>query len=191
MLFNYQKLRAPTNNTVTLRQEVAQGQHYSGQLWGVFGGLFGVAANELLVVSATQGEDAQAFPERVDDTVVVNEIWQPTARPQSTAPCDKPGLYVFRRFHVMLEHVDEFVLLSQQAWQTFEHINAYAAEPMGLFQPPPDADGVARMMLVTWYDSFSAWETSRTPAPAAQENFQRRHGLTLTTYAVATRLLSA
>jgi phage terminase large subunit GpA-like protein len=102
----------------------------------------------------------------------------------------RPGLYEFRRFHVLAGHVDEVVALSTQAWETFETGHDYAAEPQGLFCPPADADDVVRMMLVTWYDSFGSWETSRSPAPDAMQNFQKRQALTLTTYAVATRLVA-
>ncbi len=152
--------------------------------WGVFTGLFGFARNELYRVSAFTGDAPDADPH-----CVASEIWTPTARPDTDAPCTRPGLYVFRRFHVLETDVDEVVALSVEAWRTFEHGDDYAAEPMGLFRPPTDADGIVRMMLVTWYDGFASWETSRMPAPQARDNFQRRHALTLTTYAVATRLM--
>jgi hypothetical protein len=45
------------------------------------------------------------------------------------------------------------------------------------------------MLLCTWYDGFASWETSRAPAAAARENFRRRHALTASTWAIATRLV--
>ncbi len=152
--------------------------------WGVFAGLFGFARNELYRVTAFTGEVPPA-----DRHCVTSEIWAPTVRPVSDEPCTRSGLYVFRRFHVLERDVDEVVALSAEAWRTFEHGDDYAAQPMGLFRPAADADGIVRLMLVTWYDGFASWETSRTPAPEARENFARRHALTLTTYAVATRRL--
>ena len=96
----------------------------------------------------------------------------------------------FRRFHCREEHVDELVQLSTQAWQTFEGAAEFDAEPMGLFRPPRDADGVVRMLLVTYYDGFASWQTSRAPDKSARENFARRHALTLASYATATRLIT-
>ena len=162
------------------------------QLWGVFSGLFGLASNELFVVSSAQ---LDAFPS--DSKVLSQERWQATARPTSAAGLVEPGLYVFRRFHVRNADVEELVELSQAAWQTFEHGENYASQPVGLFRPDADADtniersdadAIVRMQLVTWYDGFPSWSASRTPHPDASENFRRRHQLTTTTYAIATQL---
>jgi len=183
--FRYQKLRAQSNHHVQLLGEVTNGQHYQGGIWGVFSGLFGLAGNELIVVSA----DATNAPAAASPLAVASEAWQPTARPVDMDPCSKEGLYVFRRFHVREGDVDEVVALSRQAWETFEIGQDYAAQPQGLFRPPSDDEGIVKLMLVTWYDGFASWETSRRPAPEAAENFRRRHALTLTTYAVATRLV--
>ena len=185
--FQYQKLRAPTNNSAVLQKEVLAGQHCEGGIWGVFAGLFGPASNEIILLSSHADADKPA----ADSLAVAHELWQPTVRPQDATPCSRDGLYVFRRFHVREADVEEVVALSQQAWTTFETNQAYAAEPQGLFRPAADADGIVRMMLLTWYDGFSSWEISRRPAPEAADNFQRRHALTLTTYAIATRLLKA
>ncbi len=184
-MFHYQILRSSSNNNRVLMREIQAGDHYQGTLWGAFAGLFGPASNELLVISAL----VDAAQPVASPAAVAQETWQPTARPAGTEPCQRPGLYVFRRFVVREEHVEEVVTLSRQAWETFETSADYAAQPQGLFRPATDADGVVRLMLVTWYDGFDSWETSRQPSPAAQENFQRRHALTLSTYAVATRLV--
>jgi len=184
-IFHYQILRSSSNNNRGLIHEVQAGEHYQGTLWGAFNPLFGPASNELLMVSALD-DDAEPI---ASPASVAAEVWSPTARPADSTPCSRQGLYVFRRFFVREQHVDEVVALSKQAWETFEGSADYAAEPQGLFRPGTDAEGVVRLMLVTWYDSFDSWETSRQPAPAARENFQRRHALTLSTYAVATRLV--
>jgi len=183
--FRYQKLRARTNHHADLLGEVARGQHYEGEIWGVYSGLFGLAGNELIVVSV----GADSTPAGVSELAVADEAWQPTARPVDLQRCSKSGLYVFRRFHVREGDVEEVVALSRQAWETFETGADYAAQPQGLFRPQADDDGIVRMMLVTWYDGFASWETSRQPAPEAAQNFRRRHALTLTSYAVATRLV--
>lgn len=184
--FFFQKLQADTNTNLGLVNDVSDGRHFQGELWGAFTGLFGLAGNEIIVVSSTdENESLDASP-----LAQVAEVWQPTARPVDRQPLTKQGLYVFRRFHVAEQDVDEVVALSKQAWTTFEVSEGYAAEPYGLFKPPADEDGIVRMMLVTWYDGFASWETSRNPAPDARENFRRRHQLTHLTYAVATRLIA-
>lgn len=183
--FYYQKLRARSNDHQDLLGEINLGEHLEGQRWGVFTGLFGLASNEVIVVGSFADGDSLPAPSPL---AVAAEQWTPTARPLTPAPCQREGLYVFRRFHVRPEDVDEVVALSAQAWNTFEVSDEYAAEPQGLFRPPPDQDGIVRMMLVTWYDGFESWQRSRQPAPEARENFRRRRALTSTSYAMATRL---
>jgi len=116
-----------------------------------------------------------------------------TVRPETIAPLSGPGLYVFRVFFVHPEQCDELVALSRQAWETFETSTDYVSRPLGLFRPQQDGepalDGRVRMLLVTWYDGFASWESSRAPAPEARENFRRRHALTAGTVAYATRLI--
>jgi hypothetical protein len=45
------------------------------------------------------------------------------------------------------------------------------------------------MLLVTWYDGFDSWQTSRQPTAEATDNFRRRRALTQSTIAYATRLV--
>ncbi len=181
----YQKLRAAENNNRGLLAEVDAGQHYGGDLWGVFTGLFGLASNELILVSY---EDIESRAPTISAHAVEHELWQATAKPLEFTPCRESGLYVFRRFHVAAQDVEEVVQLSSQAWQTFAGAQDYAALPLGLFRPSEDDQGTVKMMLLTWYDSFASWQISRRPAPEAAQNFARRHALTQTTYAIATQL---
>lgn len=165
-------------------------------IWGIWEGLFGVASNELLVVAAAPGERfladfeqalaADVASERI--TVIEAELLNPTVRPTGTAPCHKPGLYVFRFFEVRNADVAEVAKLSRQAWETFENSDEYMSEPQGLFRPADGSAEWGRMLLVTWYDGLTSWQTSRRPAPAAMANFQRRRELTRGTVALATRL---
>jgi hypothetical protein len=185
-LFHYQKLRSQTNTNTDLLAQLNDANLYQGALWGAFTGLFGMAGNEIIVVSALDSDQGV----KTHPLTEADEIWQPTARPLNADPCTADGLYVFRRFHVREDDVEEVVALSKEAWNTFEGSGAYAAQPRGLFRPQADDDGIVRLMLVTWYDGFQSWEISRRPAPEAAENFRRRRDLTLTTYAVATRLVN-
>lgn len=161
--------------------------------WGVWQGLFGIPSNEVLLVAAAARGPVDIQP-LVRQTLaqaalqVVDRLaLQATVRPERVEPLPDAGLYVFRFFTVVPEHVDEVVALSARAWQTFELSGRYQSRPLGLFRPSPPTEPTQRMLLVTWYDGFASWEASRAPAPEARENFQRRRALTRGTVAFAAR----
>ncbi|MEM7100239.1 MAG: hypothetical protein AAF541_18370 [Pseudomonadota bacterium] len=181
--FQFHHLRASANHN---RELVTALSGADLPVWGVFTGLFGMATNEVYLVVTEDCDDAVVG---LGFDVLRSEAWHPTARPTSPDRLNSPGLYVFRRFHIRQEDVAELVSLSEAAWETFEHGADYASRPVGLFEPP-GTNGEVPMQLVTWYDGFESWEKSRTPAPQATENFRRRHTLTSTSYAVATRLVT-
>jgi len=160
--------------------------------WGIWSGLFGVASNELLLMSAGPADHAgwmrDAMPAGVD--VTDQRMLRPTLRPQTADRLTRPGLYVFRFFEIAWHDIDEFVALSSRAWTTFETAADYRSHPEGLFRPH-DTDAVgARMLLCTWYDGLQSWQASRTPAPEARANFAARHALTASTWALATQLVA-
>lgn len=164
-----------------------------GHLWGVFAGLFGIASNELFVVSWAPGTAPQVLDEPWPDEVeaVERRLMAPTVRPTQPDPLVDEGLYVLRFFSVDHATVDEIVELSRTAWTTFEGGGDYRSEPKGLFCQVDRSASRGVMLLVTWYDGFGSWEISRTPPAAAMDNFRRRHLLTHGTVAYATRLVTA
>jgi len=162
----------------------------AADLWGIWQGVFGLAANQLIVMSA-HSEPTDGW--KSSDGCEVEAVWvlKATARPQSTTPLMRAGVYVFRDFWLPYEHVAEAVALSSAAWKTFEGAEAYSAEPMGLFAPAqtlPDSQECI-LHLLTWYPDFTSWETSRQSDPSAMQRFIARRELTRSTRAVATRLL--
>ena len=198
----YLRLRGPGRDTYELKKRLAvvskDAWLSSGvELWGIWEGLFGIASNELLVVAAADGNrSATDFTQvlgRSGTPVMVADqlLMAATVRPDPNVfePRSQPGLYVFRFFQVVEEDVDEIAGLSEHAWETFENMDAYAAEPQGLFRPVFREEEEGRMLLVTWYDGFRSWEISRRPPPEAVANFQRRRELTRGTVALAARLL--
>ena len=180
--------------TTALGEAAGAWRQASITLWGVWEGLFGVASNELIVVAAASGKRAEADFTSVFDngsvTIRDSLLMAPTVRPEGTAPCQTPGLYVFRFFDVATANVAEVAALSRQAWETFENSDDYASEPQGLFRPYDQSSESGRMLLVTWYDGLESWQTSRAPDPAAVRNFKRRRALTDGTVALATRLIA-
>ena len=160
------------------------------KLWGAFFGLFGVGSDEFVLV--TSG-DVAAVNDRIVASSEVAEsntlLLEPTVRPTDDSPCTRAGLYVFRFFEVAHGDVEEIASLSKTAWETFEGVDAYNAEPQALFCQHDRSDENGKMLLCTWYDGLNSWQTSRNPAPEARANFQRRARLTRSTIAYATRLI--
>ncbi|MEQ8860675.1 MAG: hypothetical protein RIC56_18690 [Pseudomonadales bacterium] len=195
--YHYFRIRADARDATQLlprllaRTQPAWAESGAG-CWGIWQGLFGISSNELLVMAAAPGSRSlAALAEDLPETAVLEDTLalEATVRPERIAPPPEAGLFVFRFFDVRLEDCDEIVALSLQAWETFETSEAYRSRPLGLFRPPADDAQwpLGRMLLVTWYDGFDSWQTSRTPAPEARENFRRRHALTGGTVAYAVR----
>ena len=161
------------------------------KIWGVFHGLFGIASNELILVTYGDVEAVHDDIAAMDEVVGARTLLlEPTVRPTEDAPRTREGLYVFRFFEVEHKDVDEIAALSFEAWKTFENVDAYHAEPQGLFRQQDTSAATGRMLLCTFYDGLNSWQASRTPAETARENFRRRHTLTHGTVAYATRLLT-
>lgn len=166
------------------------------EVWGLFAGLFGLNSNELyIILHNPSGVSLQMLATAANDLSVLRATrLRATARPASFSPLAGSGLYVFRTFRVTPGSVDATVRLSRQAWETFETAANYRAEPLGLFQEldhqNDQDDQDENMLLLTWYDGFASWETSRKPSAEAVDNFRQRSALTTRTGAIATRLLT-
>jgi hypothetical protein len=194
----YLQLRGQGRDAAALKTALAEAAGAWRQagitIWGVWEGLFGIASNELIVVAAASGErpESDFSGPLAGDAVSIRDslLLAPTVRPEGTAPCQMPGLYVFRFFEVASADVAEVAELSRQAWETFENADSYQSAPQGLFRPVDQRIDSGRMLLVTWYDGLESWQTSRAPDPAAVENFKRRRALTSGTLALATRLIT-
>ena len=195
MSFAISRVRANDRNFNAAHTEISNNSNASLQpasLWGAFHGLFGLASNELVVVSVGATENVHTNLLTLDSVAHCESLQlEATVRPVTEQPVSREGLYVFRFFDVAHKDVEEIADLSRVAWQSFEHVDAYSAEPQGLFCQTDRSQERGRMLLVTWYDSLNSWQTSRNPAPEARENFQRRHRLTNGTVAYATRLITS
>jgi len=176
---------------------------HGAHVWGVFQGLFGLHSRELILVLShplRRGGFLVDLPDWLPDGLSMEEryAWVPTARPETSAPLGREGLYVLRFFDVRHADAEEIASISRQAWETFEASDRYASQPLALFKEQvkeqvkdyAGAEARGRMLLVTWYDGLVSWQTSRQAAPAATASFQRRAALTSGTIAYACRLLS-
>ena len=162
------------------------------EIWGAFHGLFGVGSNELIAVTVGDDDVVNASIETarsLDVDHVDALLLKPTARPTSTKPLTREGLYVFRFLDVANADVEEIASLSDQAWRTFESPDNYEAEAQALFRQHDLSEVRGRMLLLTWYDGLNSWQASREPPAEAAALFQRRRTLTASSIAYATRLV--
>ena len=191
MAYAFTRLSATGRNYGAAYRALLDGGLAPASFWGVFHGLFGVASNELIVVSYGDVDQVHDNIAGLDEVVAANTLLlEPTVRPTEHAPRTREGLYVFRFFDVEHKDVDEIAALSFEAWKTFENVDDYQAEPQGLFRQQDTSAANGRMLLCTWYDGLNSWQASRTPPATAGENFRQRHTLTKGTIAYATRLLT-
>ena len=151
-------------------------------VFGIFASLFGLASNEIYLVTFGKTQTSLSFPDDVQ--LLSTHLFNPTLRPLDHQPRTRPGVYVFRWFSVLPDAVDEIIQLSYNAWPTFE--GSFETEIQGLFV---EATGQpSEMLLITWYKNLSVWEESRHPPENARESFLRRHQLTLNAKPIATML---
>lgn len=151
-------------------------------VFGIFTSLFGLASNEIYLVTFGETQASISFPDEVQ--LLSTHLFNPTLRPLNHQPRTRAGIYVFRWFSVLPGAVDEIIQLSYNAWPAFE--GNFETEVQGLFV---EATGQpSEMLLITWYKNLSVWEESRHPPKDARESFLRRHQLTLNAKPIATML---
>ncbi|MDE0054837.1 MAG: hypothetical protein OXT64_11370 [Gammaproteobacteria bacterium] len=190
--FAFLRLTAPKGGWQPLHESLTN--HLPPQeIWGAFHGLFGVGSNELIAVTVGSDDAVTESIEtarRLEVEHVEALMLKPTARPTSTAPLTREGLYVFRFLDVAHTDVEEIASLSARAWQTFEGSGDYRAEAQALFCQHDRSEPRGRMLLLTWYDGLNSWQTSRQPPAEAASYFERRRRLTPGSIAYATRLIT-
>ncbi|MGH1493804.1 MAG: hypothetical protein ACRBK7_31155 [Acidimicrobiales bacterium] len=197
-LYSYQVIRSAERDVQeTMRQVTAEDYALvaPARPWASFLGLFGLGSNEMVVV-LTGGPEALLTARRRLAALPGVEItsfclFSPTVRPTESSALTQPGLYVLRFFDVGNGDVEEVARLSSEAWVSFTDADDYRAEPQALFRQVDHRGDRGKMLLVTWYEGFDSWQTSRAPAPEARDNFLRRRQLTAGTTAYATRLVIA
>jgi hypothetical protein len=199
LYFNYATITTSGNSwrsweQVLRENGIAKLTAGGGQLYGVWSPLFGLASNQ--VVLMTSWSEQEGVMQQVTGTLMAVEgivhvdhhMVVPTVRPTTGAFPHKPGLYVHRWFLLDSRHVDEAVALSATAWESFEH--TFEVEIIGFFRTVEPQTELAELMLLNWYPNLAAWEKSRHAelAPEARKQFVRRRELSQVTRAIATSL---
>ena len=185
---NYQLFHLKDNRGSTNMQLLREIRNLArADSWGVFPGIFGLGTNELYWLLLSTETSCPLKLEGVE--LVGQSTLSPTVRPLVHEPRTKPGIYVFRWFEVVEQHVEEVVRLSGEAWETFE--GGFDTEVQGLFTVSPGmkvSQVSCRMLLVTWYKDLNVWQASRAPDPEAQQRFIARQALLDSAVPIATRL---
>lgn len=167
----------------------------SARLYAAFAPQFGLASDQFVVISCA-AEAGDVLPEahkalaHIDGVADVSHHGvEATARPTSSEPLRRHGVYVHRFFDLHPERIDEAVELSARAWESFERV--FEVEIAGLFRTLSDDPEHAQLMLLNWYPSLAAWEASRDfeRDPESRKRFARRAELTERTRAITTLLL--
>ncbi len=193
-VFQWFRLQAPERDWRAAQERLAAAlPHITNAgltVWGSWFGAFGLKSNELIYMLVGDADATMAaLPifARAGVKVDTHLVLAPTARPVGLNPPPAGGILVFRFFDVRHSDAEQIAALSAAAWRTFEGTDNYDAQAQGLWREhnPQTATGV--MMLLTRYDSFASWETSRAPPAEARTNFMRRAELTAGTVAYAVR----
>ena len=152
---------------------------------GIFRGLFGLASNEIYLLTYSQADQYKS-DFLVNNSVTLKRLQLlPSIRPVQHAPLVTPGIYVFRFWQLDAQHIPDLIRLSENAWRTFEQ--GFESEVFGLFTE--DTCHASRQgLLLTWYRDLSVWQSSRTPDANARENFRQRQLLIDEALPIATSL---
>jgi hypothetical protein len=196
--FDYATLtgrRWPTLAEALRRAALPELEAAGGSPYALFAPQFGLGSDQLVLMTfwerpvdawASVGRTLSALDE-VD--AVEHRIVKATARPTTSRPPERAGVYVHRWFDLDPANVDEVVDLSAEAWETFEA--TFEVEVIGFFLSAADDGGPTQLMLLNWYPSLAAWEASRDfdRDPESRRRFWRRAELTTRTRAITTTLV--
>jgi hypothetical protein len=89
------------------------------------------------------------------------------------------GFYVHRPDRYLPKNLDRVVLLSKQAWKTFDP--KWGTKVIGLFRERPENEAEARLLRIVWYPSPERWLETRNfdQEPNSEKIFGERETLSL------------
>ncbi|MBW2140715.1 MAG: hypothetical protein JRG97_06545 [Deltaproteobacteria bacterium] len=201
MIFTYSVVKHSSNSWVNVIKSLQNTplneiKNAGGGLYGIWTPQIGLYSNELIVMfiwpddlAKDAGEIADRFLLNLEGIVKINTtLFKPTARPLHDAPPERKGMYIHRWMTFETSDLPEAVALSKEAWVTFE--DKFDATVIGLFQDLKEQNGLTRLLLITWYRDFKAWQDSRNAEkePKSWDNFMRRHEMTRENIGLATGL---
>ncbi|MFT5113116.1 MAG: hypothetical protein ACI8P9_002444 [Parasphingorhabdus sp.] len=153
------------------------------------GGMFGLATNQLWMLSSWQesavNPDPQDWLSGSDCEIKAQGSLLPTVRPNDAEILTEQGIYVIRWINIKSEDIAEYTSLCVDTWPAFEA--ASKARCFGVFRVK-DFDNPARILMLTWYASLLEWENSRRLEPDDVSKWARRSEMELSHWAEAGRL---
>lgn len=166
-----------------------------GQVVAQFSPQLGWSNNEAAVLVRWPSAERRGDLGPVTATPIVAHVrvdrLTPTLRPADEDQPRSGGIYVHRWFEVDAGSAEEFVTLSGEGWKRFEA--QFDTQIFGLFRVEADAadqaEGKARLLLMTRYADHGVWEASRDPTTEAMAIFARRQELTRRSWGCSTRLV--
>ena len=173
-----------------------------GQLFGVWAGQIGLSANQGIVVTVwtdidTAKRKGQTALAGINDVSASETLYmEPTTRPVDATPPEGPGIFAHRIFETRREDTERFVQLSDEAWPQFEEV--FGTKIFALWRETGHDRAFDRLILLTRYPDYAAWQNSRfwrpEPEPNAAdalEKFRERRQITVDTVVYTTRLAEA
>ncbi len=204
-VYEYRYVRARQNawdqvEQAILRQGAEAVTKAGGQLYGVWAGQIGLSANQGVVVTVwsdleTAKREGGSAIAKIDGISASETLYmEPTARPLDPAAPEGPGMFAHRIFEVRRDDADRFVALSDEAWPQ----QVFGARVFALWREVGHDRAMDRLILLTRYPDYTAWENSRfwrpDPNPNASDALQRfreRRQITVDTGVYTTRLATA
>ncbi len=162
-----------------------------GQVLGIWrGGLFGLATNQISVLSAwsdgrSPAETLSTGISSPDYFILDQAEYDRTVRPEQPAPVDRHGFYVIRWIRMRREDIAEYSALCLETWPAFERVaqcrcyNVFTSS---------GADDIQKILMLTWYRSLTDWEISRKLVPEDAAKWVRRSEMELSHWAEVARL---
>jgi hypothetical protein len=155
------------------------------------GGMFGLRTNQVSVLSVwpegTKAEVRFSDPEDAKQNLVSEEqLMVATVRPTSTEKINQPGIYVIRWIRIQPDDIEEYTSLCLKTWPAFETLSS--ARCYGVFRALENDCGVSKILMLTWYENLTDWESSRSLNPADSDKWARRSEMELSHWAEAGRL---
>jgi len=92
-------------------------------------------------------------------TTVTSRLFEAIYLPAGLSVPTKAGFYVHREEKYTLEHVDDAVRLSKEAWKTWQPY--WGTTVIGLFREMGGVTNVANLNRIVWYPSYDAWLDTR------------------------------
>jgi len=206
-VYEYRFIRVKQNTWDTVEAAVlsagaAAAAEAGGQLFGIWAGQIGLSANQGIVVTVWTDLDAakrngKSAINGISEVSASETLYmEPTTRPVDATPPEGPGIFAHRIFETRREDTDRFVELSDEAWPQFEEV--FGTKIFALWRETGHDRAFDRLILLTRYADYAAWENSRfwrpEPDPNASdalEKFRERRQITVDTVVYTTRLGAA